>query len=122
MMRKRRSSTLVAKTLLIGILSVALLGCPSDSVNIRLGTLEVFAVTTGAAPDPDGYVARVRGGAFDVTMPVPVNGSAFFVVTPGDYSVALEDVAPGCVTQDNPRSAAVRDGITTDTTFEVVCS
>lgn len=66
-MRERMSSPFVVRGFFIGILAVALLGCPSDIVDIRLGTLEVSAVTTGANLDPDGYQARVTGGQVDAT-------------------------------------------------------
>ena len=111
------------KGLVVAIMAFALTGCPSDSVSIdiRLGTLEVSALTTGARPDPDGYQARVTGGQIDLSRAIGINGTTAFSLAPGDYTVTLEDVAAPCQVADNPRVVGISDGVTSSTIFEVTC-
>jgi TolB protein len=86
-----------------------------------VGTLEVVTDTSGDDVDPDGYTVTVDGGA----------GSAVGIIdtlttpdlAPGDYEVALSDVAANCaVGGDNPRTVAVSAGATASTTFTVTCT
>lgn len=80
--------------------------------------LEVTAVTTGDAPDPDGYTVLV--GSSD--EPVEVNGTVRYEVDGGPHTVELRDVAYNCVVSgDNPRDVDVAWGATATTTFEVDC-
>jgi Tol biopolymer transport system component len=83
------------------------------------GRIVVRVVTTGPAPDPDGYVAVV-----DPLPPqsVAVTGTVTFEqLTEGTHAVRLDGVAPTCEVRDqNPRTVEV--GAAADTTvFEVSC-
>jgi hypothetical protein len=84
------------------------------------GYITTVTQTTGAATDPDGYVARVNGGA---GKPVPANGTATRGgLAPGAHTVQLDNVEANCQVQgDNPRAVIVAGYETTTVTFEVLC-
>jgi hypothetical protein len=85
------------------------------------GSIEVSVATSGQDQDPDGYDLVVDGGA---PASIPTNGiSTVGGLTPGDHSVALDDVAFNCtVAGDNPRTVDVTAGQTSQTSFSVTCS
>ena len=85
------------------------------------GTIATTVVTTGAALDTDGYIARVNGGAGKM---VPANGTVTRAgLPPGTHTVQLDNVASNCQVQgDNPRGAVVAGNDTTAVTFEVTCA
>ena len=83
------------------------------------GTIQVTVTTSGATPDPDGYVLSIEGlddrsvadGTIDVTD-----------VPAGVRSLELTDVAVNCdVDGDNPREVTVSPDATLTTTFGVQC-
>jgi Tol biopolymer transport system component len=83
------------------------------------GRIVVRVVTTGPAPDPDGYVALVD--------PLPPQALAvtdavtFEQLTAGEHAVRLDGVAPTCEVRDqNPRVVEVTATPVT-TLFEVSC-
>lgn len=97
-----------------------LTGCGDDgSRPPTTGTLEVEIVTSGDAPDPDGYTLFVAD-AIHITM---IDETLTFEeLDEGPYDVELTDVEPNCsVMGENPRSVTVVAGETTRTTFDVSC-
>lgn len=85
------------------------------------GYITTTTRTSGAAPDPDGYVARVDGGA---GKPVAPNGAATRGgLPPGPHTVQLDNVAANCQVQgDNPRAVVVAGYETTTVAFEILCA
>lgn len=83
------------------------------------GRVVVRVVTTGPAPDPDGYVALV-----DLLPPRPMavtDSVVFEQLTAGSHAVRLDGVAPTCeVRGQNPRAVEVTAEPGT-TLFEVSC-
>jgi len=60
----------------------------------NVGSIAISVSTSGDDQDPDGYEVVVDGGA---PTAIAINGSTTAVgLTPGDHSVALEDVAANC--------------------------
>jgi hypothetical protein len=88
----------------------------------RVPSLRVTTATTGGDLDPDGYRVNVSGVGFQ--DPVPVNGSvSFYEVSPGQYSVELQGIAPNCaVSGVNPQPVTVTDGATRVVSFAIACS
>ena len=85
------------------------------------GGLQVTVATTGDAPDPDGYVVSLDGGA---GQPVGVNGTTSFAgVSAGAHSVTLGGLSAACaVDGTNPRAVDVGAAGTATVSFAVVCS
>ena len=92
------------------------------------GFLRITTTTTGPAPDPDGYTARVTWGASTISeSAVPVGGTVV-VDLPArtGYVVRLLGVAPNCAvdTRDRAGEARVVDvdgGSVSDVSFAVTC-
>lgn len=84
------------------------------------GLIDVSVTTSGAEPDPDGYTIDLDGTS---SQSVDANGSTTFTgVEEGGHTLTLEEVAPNCtVDGDNPASADVVAGATTDVSFGVIC-
>jgi uncharacterized protein (DUF2141 family) len=85
------------------------------------GLIDVTVTTTGGQLDPDGYTVDLDGAA---TQAVETNGSTLFTgVEEGPHTLALGGVATNClVTSNNPVSADVVAGQTTDVGFSVSCT
>ena len=85
-----------------------------------LPSLRVTIATTGAALDPDGYMAYVSGWAFGGAY---INGSITYAgITPGERAVELRDVASNCaVTEPNPQVVTIVRGATAEVAFNVTC-
>lgn len=85
------------------------------------GTIEVVVVTSGEDVDPDGYQARVDGGAAHA---VASNGRTLVPgLASGDRSVRLESISGNCVIQgDHERLATVTAGAVTTVTFQLTCA
>jgi hypothetical protein len=85
------------------------------------GTLRITTVTTGSAPDPDGYVFSVDAGA---GRPIGANAIvALANISQGQHTVELQGLAPNCsVTGNNPLGAAVGAGETARVAFTVTCT
>jgi dipeptidyl aminopeptidase/acylaminoacyl peptidase len=85
------------------------------------GTIRVTTATTGEDFDPDGYRARLDGGA---ELVMPTNGTAWLhKLAPGNYTVRMEDLASNC----HPLSSAqqqvsVAAGAIAQADFHVVCA
>jgi hypothetical protein len=68
-----------------------------DVDETRYGSIAVVVETTGANPDPNGYVAHLDESQ---STPVPTQGeTAFTSVAQGYYSVRLDNVDPPCAVQ-----------------------
>ena len=91
-----------------------------DEDPIFVGTISVTTVTTGAAPDPDGYVASLDEAR---TLPIETNGTVSFESVPaGTYGVRLDGFASNCsVITANPVFVTVRADSSAMTQFEVDC-
>ncbi len=84
------------------------------------GSLTVRVATAGGGQDTDGYVVTVDGGA--ATQPVGSDGSVTFDgLSAGVHAVALASVAAHCAAAENPRTASITAGSTTETAFAVTC-
>jgi TolB protein len=84
------------------------------------GSLEIVIATTGAEPDPDGYLVSVDGAA---GVPVGVSGTLSLPqIVAGEHEIRLGGLAPNCsVLGNNPRLVTVeRDPVQVD--VEVHCS
>lgn len=84
-------------------------------------TLVVTASTSGADPDPDGYLVVLddeRG------RPLGRNSRMTLIdLAPGQHMVGLEGWAPTCeVSGENPRALSVAAGATLTVTFYVTCA
>lgn len=86
------------------------------------GTIQASVTTSGAPPDPDGYVAKLDGG--EPGQPIGVSGSGSFSgVTAGNHSVALTGVARNCtVAEGTSRNLVVSAGTNTQVAFAVTCT
>ena len=68
---------------------------PVDPIPRGTGIIEVTVSTTGANPDPDGYLATLDGTG--LALALPATGSAGFLdVEDGDHTVALGGLAANC--------------------------
>jgi hypothetical protein len=85
------------------------------------GGITVTTITTGNAPDPDGYAVTIDQG---VARPIGTNGSITVgALTAGDHRVMLSGLAELCkVTGDNPQTVTVPAGDVAEVTFTVVCT
>jgi Tol biopolymer transport system component len=84
------------------------------------GAVLVRTVTSGIAPDPDGYTLSLDDGAAQAiasTATVTMPG-----VVPGEHTVLLSGLAPNCaVSGDNPQVGTVKGGATLQMMFLVSC-
>jgi hypothetical protein len=94
----------------------------------RTGDVQVTVATSGADPDPDGYVVAV--GVLTSTGLVPVtsnrvstNGSVTFSgLRAGDsYRITLSDIATNCAAASNSQIIGVVAGTTAEVRFDVSC-
>jgi hypothetical protein len=85
------------------------------------GGLQVTAMTSGPAPDADGYTVTVDGaerGTLAASGTVNVDGLA-----PGDHVVGVSGVAANCqVQEDNPHTVTITPGAAASTAFTVSCA
>jgi hypothetical protein len=84
------------------------------------GNVSISVVTSGGAPDPDGYSVTVDGGA---PLSLTINGSRTVSgLSAGVHSVQLGGLASNCsVIGENPRPVTVGAGATAPVGFEVNC-
>lgn len=116
-MKFRLGMTLVA-------LAVVAAGCGDDDDNgqnpANSGGFRAITVTTGVDLDDSYqlYYGTTTVGAIGANDQATVED-----LTPGDYSVGLNDVAANCsVTGSNPATVRVEAGVNVDVTFNVVCT
>ena len=85
------------------------------------GRLEISTSTTGASPDPDGYLLLLDGtaqGTIGVNASISNDG-----LSAGARSVGLSGMAANCQVQgDNPRRVTVTAGATASVAFAVSCA
>ena len=118
-------------------LSVAVGGVTRDTARTTFtvacepatGTARIITSTTGADPDPDGYLMgidcyydcsyyRYYAEQMSVNDTVVVPG-----VPTGSHTFQLDGVAANCtVSGENPRTIHVTGGVTTDVLFTVSCT
>ena len=85
------------------------------------GDIDVTVSTSGAAPDPDGYVLTLDGGN---SRPVGNDATLTLVgLTPGDHRLSLDGLAPNCVVSGaNPLDVTVAEGASVPAAFAVSCA
>ena len=85
------------------------------------GDIEVTVSTSGAAPDPDGYVLTLDGGN---SRPVGDDATLTLAgLTPGDHELSLDGLAPNCaVAGANPLDVTVAEGASAPAAFAVSCA
>jgi hypothetical protein len=77
--------------------------------------------------DSNGYKLLINGGAQRID--VPISGTRTVALSVDDttsdrsreHELTLTDIAPNCVTTDNPRTVTVEQGASEPTTFTVNC-
>jgi len=104
---------------------------PAGPIEARTGGIAVSVATQGDSLDPDGYlvvVNRIDGaGGSEYTQSVGGSGElTFSSMAPGQYDVALENLAQHCKLQDSTlatrRRAVVAPGEISRLAFGVMCS
>jgi len=92
------------------------------------GFLRITTTTTGPAPDPDGYKARVTWGTSTISeTALPVGGTVVLdLPARTDYAVRLLGVAPNCTVDSSgwgaeARVVEVEGGSVRDISFAVLC-
>jgi hypothetical protein len=100
---------------------LALLGCGVNGTEPSSGSLEITTVTSGADPDPDGYVVAVDNQAGTI---VPANTTMQLQnLGTGDHQVQIADIAPNCaLTGENIRRVSIIAGKTATVGFQIDCS
>lgn len=105
------------------VLATVLTACSSSGSDVNeptTGGVSVTLTTTGANPDPDGYLLSIDG---NTPLPIPDNGSYTadgFAV--GSHTVQLSGLAENCTVQgDNPRTITIVAGDTTAVTATIDC-
>lgn len=94
---------------------------PGDDIDeTRYGAIEVSVITTGATPDPDGYVVGLDEST---ELLVATNGGVTFSpVAQGYYSVRLSGVEGNCsIPGTHPASVYVFADTTQTVHFDVEC-
>ncbi len=97
---------------------------PPPAAERAVGDLQVTVATNGEDADPDGYtliLSRAENHAEART--ISADGTATFAnLSPGTYTVELDDVAYNCaVAGGNPRAANVAAETTFEMSFSVGC-
>jgi hypothetical protein len=103
---------------------------PAGPVDARAGGIAVSVATQGDSLDPDGYLVVVTNhgaaGSRSTRKVSSVAELTFPSMAPGQYDVALEDLAQHCKLQDSTlatqRVAVVTAGEISRLAFSVVCS
>jgi Tol biopolymer transport system component len=100
----------------------------SDPVEVSLqvschgpaGTLVISVTTTGARPDPDGYLLRLDSGA---EQQVPGNSTTTLrSVSAGAHQVELTGIAANCDLQGTgSRAVSIADATSSEVVFQVGC-
>jgi TolB protein len=116
-------------------------GADTTTVTVQLGStadvvfsiqcqasasLKVTVSTTGADPDPSGYVVALQATSvgFTGTLAIAPNGSVTFsrLRPAADYRVTLQAVTANChVVGADAQTVTVTAGVTTNVAFEVSC-
>jgi WD40 repeat protein len=123
--RAERSSPAAATLLRVLYLGLAA-GCsdvpsqpPPPPIGVREAVIVLTVVTTGSAPDSNGYLLHL-----DVETPRRIDASTEMELTvePRTHTLSLSDVAGNCsVAENNPRYVTVGSGGRIAVTFQVWC-
>jgi hypothetical protein len=118
----RKQRTAVFRLLLIGAGGVAAVSCGDDQIaGPTDGALLVGARTTGSDFDVNGYLISVNSSQGQEIG----NLDTIYVTAlePGDYVVNLSGMAENCSVpaDDNPQTATVAAGDTTEVLFDITC-
>ena len=107
------------RLLLIGALLASATACFKNGPDEALGDLKVTTHLASGTPDANGYMVSVTGHG---SKAIGVTDSVTFTSLPiGNYTVALTDVAAGCVVTDGAsQSVYVPVGVKTFD-FTVTC-
>jgi hypothetical protein len=82
--------------------------------------LQVTTVTTGSAPDADGFRLAVEN---EPSQPLGSNATVTLTLAPGGHTLTLSGVAPNCVViGSNRHTVTLAPGETAEMTFEVSCT
>jgi hypothetical protein len=82
------------------------------------GTLELTIVTTGMAPDEDGYVVHISGA---IPRRVAANSTTPYNLFAGQHSLEVRDLALNCQKTGGSLFAFIAPGQVTKLTIEVYC-
>jgi hypothetical protein len=95
-------------------------GGGGDGDPLVVGTINVTTTTTGASPDPDGYMASLDEARVE---PIGLNGAVTFSPIPiGTYGVLLSGVDGTCtIVGDNPLFVTVKADSIVTSHFDVTC-
>jgi Tol biopolymer transport system component len=104
----------------VAVLGPLVIGCGDDLAAPDTGAIEVTTITTGESPDPDGYLATLDG---DLVQPIGTDATIEFTgLMAGNHTIGLTDLDPNCtVGGENPLTAPLTAGGTTQVTFVVAC-
>jgi WD40 repeat protein len=105
----------------LGCLAGFVLAACEDSTGPSTGTIETTSVTTGEAPDPDGYTLTVDG---DQGRPLGPNATlSLSGLAVGGHELRLLGLDPHCtLTGSDRHQVTVTAGGVAHTRFEVQCS
>ena len=85
------------------------------------GVIQLAVSTSGADPDPDGYLATLDGTG--PALPLPPTGSGSFPeVAAGDHMVALSGLASNCTVDPASKAVTVTAGAAATASFTVSCT
>ena len=83
------------------------------------GAIEITVFTTGANPDPDGYIVMVDEARSEE---IAINGSLVIgALLVNRYDIRLNDVAINCSVGVNPLIVTIVADVTIDGAFLVAC-
>jgi large repetitive protein len=107
--------------LFLALVPVGGCGDGSDPDVAFTGGIQVAVTTSGADPDPDGYLATLDGN--EAAVPLPATGSASFDnVAVGDHMVALGGLASNCTADASSKGVTVNPAAIARVSFTISCS
>lgn len=117
----RRLTQLFPAACGLPLLLMAVLAACSDTAPPTApapGTLELTIVTTGMAPDPDGYVIHISGA---IPRRVAANSTTPYTLFAGQHSLEVSDLALNCQKTGGSLFAFIAPDQVTKLTIEVYC-
>lgn len=106
---------------LVPICTALALACGGDGpVEPPTGALRLVVSTSGADPDPDGYLVTLDGGPPQAVG--PATDTTVSGVVSGTHQLAVSDVASNCtLEEDNPRTVQVQSSRSTNVSITISC-